>query len=70
MKPRRARPRTISVEQPGLADAGLAGQEEQLPGAGGRLAQPPVGQREQVVAADHDGQTRTPAGQGTGMAVI
>jgi len=41
-------------EQAGLADVGLAGDEQQLPGARRCLGQPALSQLKDVVAADQD----------------
>ena len=40
------------VHHPGLADAGLPGQQQEVPAPGRGLDQAPVREREQVVAAD------------------
>ena len=41
-------------KQAGLADAGLAGQQEQMTVTRRRLSDPPVGQVQQVVASDEE----------------
>ena len=52
------------VEQAGLADARLTGQEEELAGTGSHLGPPPGRDRDQVVATEHDGRDAHPAATG------
>ena len=48
------------AHQPGLADAGLAGEQDQLPAAARGLRDASLGEVEQVVAADEQGTEERP----------
>ena len=50
-------------EQPGLADPGLAGEQEELAPASDDVVEPPIGEDEQVVTPDEE---RTTDGSGCG----
>ena len=54
-EPGRNGPALDGADQASLADPGLAGDEQQVPTTAGHLAEPPVGQLEEVVATHDDG---------------